>query len=316
MLDPFFEGEVDLKPSVVVGALLGASILLCTIPALTFPFSPPEFVFPHNDFWIPLIRSEGWWVPNLANVLGMPSATWTILPLGLAFGVSLFAVIRRVGRPGYFIAGFAIAAVTVFTYCLVPVGTLSQDNYLKRAAIAERFFKPGDRLRKIGSEAAAGDWVFLQKVTTMNWLISDARSYAPDDFPYMADRTLMPSAGKILKAAMEDFESGKTVEAERTLTLGIDQYPFAKCVFSTNLAVMFFESDRKDLAESKLEEVQPLVNPASGANCIRSQYLLGSLFREQGKNDEANKLFQNFLSNSEGTDDPQLIRFRDQLKGN
>jgi len=97
MLDSFFEGGATAGiSSLLKGILFGVSLILSTLPALTFPFAPPEFTFPHNDFWWKLLAGEHWFVPNLANLFGLPSSVWTISPAIVLLLGALLIVWRAV----------------------------------------------------------------------------------------------------------------------------------------------------------------------------------------------------------------------------
>jgi tetratricopeptide (TPR) repeat protein len=108
-------------------------------------------------------------------------------------------------------------------------------------------------------------------------------------------------------------KQGKMAEAEAVLQKGKEDFSFARCEFSANLAVIYYTTDRKDLALAELESIQILVNPASRPDCLRSQFLLGSLYREKGETDKANQTFQKFLANTQNTNDPEIKNFRQQI---
>ena len=84
----------------------------------------------------------------------------------------------------------------------------------------------------------------------------------------------------ILRQALEMQNRGDTTGAEKLLTDAKNRYSFATCEFASSLGVIYYTTTRKDLAMSELETIQPLVNPASTPQCARSQYLLGSLYKE------------------------------------
>src|SRR5207237_617279 len=113
LLDSFFDGEIHKMSSLWQGFLFGLSMILCTLPALTFPLALPEFTFPHRDFWLPFLIDEGWFVPNLANVAGVPSTVWALIPVFVALAVVIFIVTRSMRRPQRFFTGFAAAIVVV-----------------------------------------------------------------------------------------------------------------------------------------------------------------------------------------------------------
>ena len=309
MLDSFFDGEIFEFSNVWQGLLFTISFLLCTMPALTFPFAPPEFKYPHNNFWGKFLFFENWFTPNLANVLGFSSSFWTILPALVALFAVLIILRRYARRPTRFTVGMFVGLIMVGVYLALP-GLDNPENEFRRATIAERYYKPADRLEIY---KASINQQTLQRVSNFEWTIADIRAYAPNDFPYLTTRDLTRSPSAELRKSIELQKQGKTAEAEAVLQKGRDDFSFARCEFATNLAVVYYTTDRKDAALQELESVQNLVSVISRPDCLRSQFLLGSLYRETGENDKANQTFQKFLSNTQNTTDPELANFRQQL---
>ena len=307
MLDSVLNGEMKDADSVVKGALFGVSLLLCTLAIFTFPFAPPEFQFPHNDLWAALIRQEGWFVPNVANVFGARSSWWTLIPALLALAGVVLLVGRNSLRPVRFLAGTAAAVVIFGAYVMYPTlgGT---EAAFRRASIAERYFRPAGRLDQYGS-----DPVYALRANDFRWIVADARACAPDDFPYLETSLREPSPTALMKAAGDAQKSGNTGEAERSLLTGAEKFAFARCEFTTNLAVIYFTTGRKDAALAGLESVQLLVTPASRPNCLRSQFLLGTLYKDLGRETDSNMTFQRFLSNSAQSEDAEIRSLRKQL---
>lgn len=316
LLDPFFEGEAVEFPPVLMRALITASIVLCVIPALTFPFAPPEFTFPHNDFWMSFIRGEGWFVPNLANVVGIANGPWNLLPVLLCLAIIAYALRSNVKSTIRFLLSSLAGTVLVAVYLLLPGLADREEGAFRRATIAERYFKPAGRLDDYITRAVSrSDETAVENVRRRQWAVADARAYAPDDFPYLARQPLAPSPTAAMKEAIQFQRQQKVMEAEDLLRSGEELFPFARCEFSTNLAVLYFTTNRKDAALSKLESVQPLVSRGSSADCLRSQFLLGSLYREGGRDNDATSAFQLFLVNSADSKDPGILNFRKQLLG-
>jgi 4-amino-4-deoxy-L-arabinose transferase-like glycosyltransferase len=313
MLDSFFDGEIYGFSNLWQGFLFTASFLFCTIPALTFPFAPPEFRFPHNDFWWKFLLVEGWFTPNLADVFGLSSGFWTILPVALALFAAFFIVWRNARRPNRFAVGILAGLLVTGVYSFL-LHLDNAENEFRRATIAERFFMPASRLEKFRENAKAqNDWQFLQRINDFEWIIADARAVAPNDFPYLATRTLKRSPTAELKKVLELQKQGNTAEAEAVLQKGKEDFPFVRCEFSTNLAVIFYTTDRKEAALQELESVQPLVNNASRPDCLRAQYLLGTLYQETGRNEDAQKTFRAFWQNSENSNDAEIKSYRQKL---
>lgn len=309
MLDSFFDGEIYEFSNIWQGFLFTVSFLLCTIPALTFPFAPPEFTYPHNDFWGKFLFAENWFTPNLANVFGLSSSIWTLFPaLVLLFAV-LFILRRYARRPARFTIGIFAGLILVGVYLALP-NLDNAENQFRRATIAERYFKPANRLEifKSATNLQTG-----QRVNNFEWTIADIRAFAPNDFPYLADRDFKPSPTAEFRKVVELQKQGKLAEAEAILHKGKEDFQFARCEFATNLAVIYYTNNKKDAALQELESIQSFVNPASRPDCLRSQFLLGSLYREAGETDKANQTFQKFLVNTQNSNDPEIKNFRQQL---
>ena len=313
LLDSLVREELSPVPDAVRGILLAVSIVFCALPALTFPFSPPEFAVPQNDFWTPLLLDERWFAPTLANVVGASSSLWTIVPVivglvGVAGIVMAAARIRSRFAVGLFV-GFALSLSVI----LLP-GLDSTEDTFRRATIAERFFRPGKRLVGFRQNAlAASDWPAVRRINDSEWNIADTRSYAPDDFPYLEARQMESSPTAIMRAAIDSQQRGDMKTAERLLTEGKEKFDFARCEFTGNLAVIYYLTTQRERALAQLESIQPLVNPGSRPDCIRTQFLLGSLYRETSRDTDADNAFRQFLQNSAGSTDPELLGFRQQL---
>ena len=310
MLDSFFDGEIFDFSNVWQGVLFAISFLLCTIPALTFPFAPPEFKYPHNNFWGKFLYQENWFTPNLANVFGLSSSIWSLLPVLISLIAVLFILRRYARMPSRFTIGLLVGLVMVGVYLALP-NLDNDENKFRRATIAERFYKPANRLEAFKTTATNPQ--VLRRINDFEWMIADARSYAPNDFPYLTTRDFKSSPSAEFRKAAELQKQGNAAEAEAVLQKGREDFPFARCEFATNLAVIYYTNDRKDEALRELESVQNLVNSLSRPDCLRSQFLLGSLYREIGAANQANQVFGTFLANTNNSNDPEIRNFRQQL---
>jgi hypothetical protein len=279
LLDSFFDRESYPYPDLLRGSLFGVSLILCTIPILTFPFAPAEFSSPHNDLWLPLLFSERWFVPNLANVFGVPSSAWTLVPFALALAAVVCIIAIAARQRHRFAIGLAVGVAVVALYGALSFESV--EDRFRRATIAERFFRPADRLAEFEKQAASRqDLATLRRITDYRWSIADTRSCAPDGFPYEWGAELARSPTALMKEAIEFQKRGDTQKAETALKTGKDAFPFAACEFGTNLAVIYYTSGRKDAARAELESVQGLVVPWSRPDCARSRQLLDELKRE------------------------------------
>lgn len=309
ILDAFFDGEIYEYSNVWQGFLFTISLIFCAMPLMTFPFAPPEFNFPHSDFWGRFLALENWFTPTLANAFGIESGLWSILPAALAITAVLFIVRRTARRPSRFTIGLSLGLLTAGVYIWLPMLDSSEDIF-RRATIAERYFLPEARLAPF---FASPDPEVRKRARLFEWNIINTRAFAPSDFPYTPERDVLKSPAREIKRAVELSQKGENIAAERILMDGRDSNPQARCEYSTNLALIYFNSGRRDAALEELEFVQPFVNDSALPDCQRSQFLLGSLYREN--NDQrAAEVLAKFLANTKNATDAEIIGFRKQLQ--
>jgi hypothetical protein len=306
LLDSFFDGEIYETSNIWQGFLFAISFFLCTVPALTFPFAPPEFKYPHNSFWGSFLWDENWFVPNVANVLGAPSAWWTMVPAVAALAVVMYVVWRYARRPLRFFCGAIAGCAIVIGYLMLP-NLDSAENRFRRATIAETHFGSSDRLERFRATVAP------ERMSAAEWRIADTRALAPDDFPYLAtrERSASPTAELTRAAALRQI--GDAAGAEAVLRNGRSVFPFARCRFATELALLIQASGRREDAIGELLGVGELAGPNAHPDCLRSQFLLGLLYRETGRTDLADRVFGLFLANTDRSSDEEIKRLRRQL---
>jgi len=314
LLDSFFDGEIYAMSNLWQGLWFGISFLFCTLPVLTFPFAPPEFAQPHRDFWLRFLTGEHWYTPNLANVFDVPSTIWSMLPVFALLVLALYLVLRNMRRPRRFLIGLIAAAVVSGAYLSLPTRNDDSESAFLHATVAERFYMPAGRLDQLKANAdSTNDVAAIQRLRQAEWTIADARGYAPDDWPYLAPTPLVPGPSEIVRQASDAQAAGKTDEAVAILQGGRDRFEFARCDLSTDLAVIYYTAGRRDEALAELESVQPMVDQTASSGCIKSQFLLGTIYRELDRGEDATRAFTSFLVNSEGTTDPELLGMRKQL---
>jgi hypothetical protein len=314
MLDSFFDGDTYEMSNMWQGFLFILSLVLCVLPSLTFPLAPQDIADPYRNFWMMFLIHEGWFVPNLANVFGAPSSWWTLVPVLISVILIALLVYINIRRPRCFSLGVLTGILVLAIYLGVP--SRSEDAGLSayRATIAERYFVPAERLEPfIKSARERSDKNALAELRQVEWTIADARGYAPDDFPYLASAPLEPGPSELVKRASAETSSGNFDQAISLLQMGKEQFPFARCELSTNLANIYYTSSRRDEAIAELESTQPLVDRLSSPRCISSQFLLGIYYHELGRHDDSNRAFNAFLANSVATIDPEIIEMRKQL---
>lgn len=306
LLDSFFDGEIYETSNVWQGFLFVISFVLCTLPILTFPFAPPEFKYPHNSFWGSFIWGEQWFTPNLANVFGAPSGIIATVPAIVALASVVYIVWRYTRRPLMFFIGAIAGSLVVTGYLMLP-NLDSAENQFRRATIAERYFKPGDRLESLRASVPP------EMVRSFEWRIADARAFGPNDFPYLSSRERSKSPTAVVREAAVLQQSGRVAEAEALLLGSRDQFPFARCEFTTNLGVIYFATDRKDAARAEFESIQGLIDANSRPDCQRAQFFLASIYQEIGEKDKAGMLFARFITNTARSTDPKIKAMRQQL---
>jgi hypothetical protein len=316
LLDSFFDGEIYQRSNLWQGLWFGISFVFCTLPALTFPFAPPEFTQPYRTFWLRLLAGERWFTPNLANVIGAQSTIWTMLPVLALLLLTAYLVLRHTRRPKRFLIGLVGASVVGAAYLATPARYVDRDLAFRRATIAERFFMPAGRLDQYKERASnAHDVAAIERIRQAEWMIADARAFAPNDWPYLPVTQLAPSPTALMKKTADLEQEGRTAEAVDLLKNGIEQLGLARCELTTNLAVIHYTAGDNEVALSELESIGPLVDQTSSPDCIRSQYLLGTLYKELGDQQQAADAFRSFLTNSEASNDPQIQNFRKNLQG-
>jgi tetratricopeptide (TPR) repeat protein len=247
-------------------------------------------------------------------VIGAQSSIWTLLPVFAALLLAAYLVTLGMRRRKRFFVGLTVGCALAALYIFVPFKAAENDNAFRRATIAERFHRPAGRLEEFKTKAEnSSDPQAIQRIRLYEWLIADTRGYAPNDFPYLPANELVPGPSQLVKNAAAAQANGDLVKAATLLESGKQQHEFARCELSTNLAVIYYTSGRREQALQELEAVQPLVDRTSSPGCIKSQFLLGSLYRELDRTADANRTFASFLANSDGTNDQELIALRKQL---
>lgn len=292
LLDSFFDGEIYDFSNLWQGFLFTISFLLCTIPVLTFPFAPPEFKYPHNNFWGKFLWEENWFTPNLANIFGLPNNIWATLPTVILLLLAIHFVWRYARRPQRFFIGTIFGFLAVGVYLALP-NLDNPENQFRRATIAERYFKPENRLENFKNTNSPQ---IIQNIQRFEWHIADTRAFAPNEFPYLDTRDFSqsPTANSIKTVELQ--QKRNLAEAEAILQKSKENFLFARCEFATNLAVIYYTIDRKDASLQELENIQNLVNSLLHSDCLCSQFLLGSLFQERGETDKASQVFQKVLA--------------------
>jgi len=314
MLDSILRGEMRSVHPAAKGGLFALSFVLCALPILTFPFAPPEFAFPHNDLWTAFMRQDGWFVPTFANVFGLPSGVLSVLPAILCAAAVLIIVSVAGEGKRLFSAGVLAGLLIAGAYIFVPDLASGDAERFRRATIAERFFRPAGRLEtERASARRRNDPAAVRLANQFEWTVANARAYAPDDWPYLQSREMGDSPTAVVGRAAKRKQMGDTAGAIEAFAFGKSQFPGLKCEFAVNLATLYFTNGDKQQAQAELESVVGEVDAGSAAGCLRSQFLLGSLYNDLGREADSQNLFKSFLANSNGSSDVEIIALRKQL---
>jgi hypothetical protein len=167
-------------PGFLSTLLLAFSVVLCVVPALTFPLAPEFFRFVHAGFSRPLLAA-GFATPNLGSFVtpGLASLLPVVLAAGVALAIGAGSQRRTVAAA---LVGLALAAGVVFA----PV----QDTPIERATRAlflDSYFRPEDRLGALARATPdPGERAQLEELRT---LVPATRRVGPDDWPYGAAAT-------------------------------------------------------------------------------------------------------------------------------
>jgi hypothetical protein len=305
LIEPLIETNwFELRPG-LAGLLLGASICLSVLPALCFPFVPHEFSFPHNTFWRPLLAGEGWAAPTLGALAGLGAGLPALVPVVLALGCALAISLRH--APRRLIAGLLAGFLLVGLYCFLP-GLDNVDLALGRAVIAERFFRPQGRLESF--RALATDPVQLRSLDDLRWMVADARAFAPGNWPYSNEPLPKEAPSSIQPRVRALQEQGKLGEAVQLYRAAREEYPFAKCKFTDQMAVALYLSGDRGKALEELESARPLVSGNPSADCCLVLFHLGNLYSEQHRTADALSAFQAYLQATEGDESAVSVRSR------
>lgn len=306
LIEPLLERGERRPLGIVGGALLGASFVLCVLPALTFPFVPPELRFPHATFWRPLLLSEGWATPTLGALLGLGAGLPALIP---AMGALLGSVVVSLCESGVRCAAGAAAGIVLAAgYSLAP-GLDDDDAALRRAAIAERFFRSEGRLERFRALVTSTEKG--RYLESMIWQAADIRAWAPSGWPYTVDPPPGDGPTALGRRAHSMQGAGKLDEAERLLRKGREEFPGVRCDLTDQLAVILYLSGKKDEALAELEAAKSLSSTHWSAGCRMVMFHLASLYQEGNRRDEALVAYETYLARTAGYDDAQSRGARD-----
>ena len=145
----------------------------------------------------------------------------------------IFAVIYFVWRDSFDPKQFGLGFLLGFVFVGLYFFGFNFDNFdaeFRRATIAERFFKPENRLDNFRQQAETNnDRSLLQRIATYEWNIADSRANAPDNFPYSQENFSNESPTRNFEKAVELQKQGKTNEAINILQISKEKFPFLNC---------------------------------------------------------------------------------------
>ena len=158
----------------------------------------------------------------------------------------------------------------------------------------------------------ATDPAQLRSLESTRWLIADTWPAAPSNWPY-SDAPLPVRGPSAVERQAVTFQSqGRIDEAVRLLEGAREEFPYARCTFSDELAIALYASGEKDSALQELERARPLVAENFSSGCRQVLFHLGHLYAERGRIPEAVAAFRAFLEATEGDTSPITVRSREQ----
>ncbi len=114
-LDPLFDGEADEYSGLWRGFFFTASLLMCALPLLTFPFTPTGLSYPHNSFWEPMIVAHGFYPATILGWFGI-GGPWVLAFPAAVLLLVLFAAFRTARYPAYFAGGVLAGLLLIGNY--------------------------------------------------------------------------------------------------------------------------------------------------------------------------------------------------------
>ena len=163
-------------PGFLSTLLLAFSVVLCVVPALTFPLAPEFFRFVHAGFSRPLLAA-GFATPNLGSFVTPGLAS--LLPVVLAAAVAF--AIGGAGSPRRTIAGALVGVALGAGVVFAPVQGTPIER-ATRALFLDSYFRPEDRLGALAR--ATPDPAERAQLEELRTLVPATRRVGPDDWPY------------------------------------------------------------------------------------------------------------------------------------
>ncbi|MBL8114190.1 MAG: hypothetical protein JNK60_15015 [Acidobacteria bacterium] len=302
LIVPFLcEALAERKRNSFGGALLGISIVFCVLPALTFPFAPPEFEVPHRTFWGALLSEEGWAAPTLL-AFAWPAATrFLVVPVALAaLAAGLLAVSRQR-------LALVVGAGAACLFAFLPWGD-SREDLLRRSSIAERFQRPTGRLEHL--RATAGSLAERLRLEALETTVADLSSHAPDGRPYAAVPLTAEGPTAALRRAASRAEAGRAAEAVEVLRAARRAFPVLSCELTESLGVVLYQAGLKDEALRELNGARELTSARFNPGCRRVNLRVGMLEAEAGRAVEARAALERFLRETDGYSDAGIQQDR------
>ncbi|MCB9135644.1 MAG: tetratricopeptide repeat protein [Anaerolineales bacterium] len=105
-------------------------------------------------------------------------------------------------------------------------------------------------------------------------------------------------------------QQGDLNAAAQVLMEGRATNPANDCELSSNLAVLYYLGNEKELAQAELERIRPLTTTDFAPICRQALFFLGELYNELGRTAEAQGLYQEYLQATATFTDDTSLRYR------
>lgn len=109
-------------------------------------------------------------------------------------------------------------------------------------------------------------------------------------------------------------EQKRFSDATALLQTAIERVPYERIKYTRNLAVLAFHSGDKSAAVRALESIRDDLLTDANADTVTALYMLGDLYRELGRPDDAVEAFRQFLEVAKSFRTAELDRMRESVR--
>jgi tetratricopeptide (TPR) repeat protein len=109
-------------------------------------------------------------------------------------------------------------------------------------------------------------------------------------------------------------EQKRFSDATALLQSAIERVPYERIKYTRNLAVLAFRSGDRSAAARALESIRDDLLTDANADTVTALYMLGDVYRELGRHDEAIEAFRQFLAVAKPFRTAELDRMREAAR--